>query len=183
MTSRNKPVGPRVFCPRCKSRCWVQVTKLVHEWQADGVAICSDLECGYSATVGLFYEVPGEKPLRTERRPVTIEDNETRKDLELQCPQCQGPGRIRTSGDESPFLRFLYIFCDSCDFKGKAYVAHLELLNKPSGAVMQDLPLHPRLREAYQREFGHDPDGWRNYGNDGTRKRNARLAGVARAGH
>lgn len=184
MKSIERRTGPRVFCPRCNSRCIIQAGPIVHEWQADGVAVCTDLSCGYTATVGVFYRIPGRGKSRVERRPVELKEGETRGFLELQCPFCQGVVDIRSSQKESPFLRAIYLECINCGEQSKAFVEHLEILHRPmKGEIMRDLPLHPRLREAYIIEFGYDPDAWRDYQNDGTTKNNALRAGAASAGH
>lgn len=178
--------GPRVYCPRCEHRCDVQVTPAIQEWGADGAVSCRDLECGYSATVGVFYGEEWqrwERSTQFKRNPVPLAEGQTRETLVLACPKCQGLARVRTSLNESPFLRLLYIFCESCDFRGKAYLQHLELLRMPSGEILREIPLHPRLKRAYQDEYGYDPERWRKHDYDGTRTRNARLAGAARAGH
>jgi len=183
MKAETSNFGPRVYCPRCNTNCLIQADPIVHEWQADGVAVCKNLMCGYTATVGVFYRIPGRGQPRVERRPVELKEGELRAYLELQCPECQGLARVRTSMDKSPFLKILYIYCECCEFKGQAFVEHLELLHRPSGEIMRDIPLHPRLRQAYITEFGYDPDAWRYYDNDGTRKNNALRAGAASAGH
>jgi len=183
MKGQTSLFGPRVSCPRCNTTCLIQADPLVHEWQADGVAVCKNLMCGYTATVGVFYQIHGRGQPHVERRPVDLKEGELRAYLELQCPECQSPARVRTSWNKSPFLKLLYIYCECCTFKGKAFIEHLELLHRPSGEIMRDIPLHPRLREAYIKEFGYDPDAWRHYDNDGTRKNNALRTGAARAGH
>jgi phage FluMu protein Com len=184
MKAETSNFGPRLYCPLCKTICLIQAGPIVHEWQADGAAICKNAMCGYTATVGVFYRIPGRGQPRVERRPVELKEGELRAYLELQCPECQGTARVRTSTNKSPFLKLLYIYCECCEFKGQAFVEHLEILHRPmKGELMRDLPLHPRLRQAYINEFGYDPDAWRYYDNDGTRKNNALRTGAASAGH
>ncbi len=186
MRMKTKPVGARVYCPRCGTSCDVQVSETVQSWGADGAVACRDMECGYSATVGVLYGINFQRwqtSNQFERLPVTLAQGETRDHLPIVCPQCQKNAGIRSSLRESAFLKSLYFYCESCEFRGKAYVQHLKLLQTTSADIMRVIPLHPRLRQACLNELGFDLERWRKYQYDGTRTRNARLAGTARAGH
>ncbi len=176
-------IGPRLFCALCRTRCLIQVDPIVHEWNADGVVICQDLSCGYKATVAVNYRLGTGAQMRSERQPVTLAKGEFRDRLALHCPECQATPDIRSSNDRSPLVRMVYFTCGQCGYRGRADVCHLELLSIPGKGIFTGIPMHPELRAAWIAELGIDPERWRKHEYDGTKTRNARLAGAARAGH